>query len=66
MYNRDHITVMVRNSPAVAPVSDELLQTIRNEWERIFGQEGTEKQNDKSNEEALEEQKQQEAGDNQQ
>lgn len=47
MYNRDHVTVLVRNSPAVVPVSDELLKMIRDEWERIFGQEGTEKQNTK-------------------
>lgn len=38
MYNRDHITVMVRQSPAVEPVSPELMQTIRDEWERIFGE----------------------------
>jgi len=41
MYNRDHITVLVRNSPAVEEVSQELMDTIRNEWERIFGQEGS-------------------------
>jgi len=37
MYNKDSITVLTRQSPAVEEISPELMETIRSEWERIFG-----------------------------
>lgn len=40
MYNRDDITILVRQSPAFEDVSPELMETIKSEFNRIFG-EGT-------------------------
>jgi len=38
MYNRDGIVIYVRQPPGFEPPSDEVMQTIRSEFDRIFGE----------------------------
>jgi len=37
MYNKDAITIMVREAPGVEEPSEETMDTIRKEFDRIFG-----------------------------
>lgn len=37
MYNQDDITILARNSPAFQAIDPEILNTIKSEFERLFG-----------------------------
>ena len=56
MYNKDSITVLVRQAPGIEEPSEELMETIRNEFDRIFGDQKANKQDKEAEED-------QEAGD---
>jgi len=37
MYNQDNITILTRQSPALEPIDDKVMEEIRSEFDRIFG-----------------------------
>lgn len=37
MYNQDHIIIYTRQSPALEEIDPAIMQTIRSEFDRIFG-----------------------------
>lgn len=37
MYNQDHISILVRQAPGVEEIPEEVMTTIRSEFDRIFG-----------------------------
>lgn len=71
MYDKDSITVLVRQAPGVEEPSEELMETIRSEFDRIFGdpkakkegeEESGDEKKDKKDEEFLKEDEEKESG----
>lgn len=63
MYNRDSITIMVREAPGVEEPSEELINTIKDEFNKIFGgEEGSKTEEAGAEEKEDKDEKEKEAG----